>query len=95
MQLSAKKLPGVQKQLENGDWELWLDGKVVGRTYEGHTVLLLGKDGKYYLFSWKEEIAIPVFDEDMPVGISNLEIKDGILQGNVHAGEVLVFERRF
>lgn len=94
LQLSAKKLSGVPKQLENGDWELCLDGKVVGRTYGGHTVLLLGKDGKYYLFSWKEEIAIPVFDEDMLVGISNLEVKDGILQGSVEAGEVLVLERR-
>ena len=91
LQLSEKKLPGVPGQLESGDWELVLDGKVVGRTYGGHTVLLLGKDDIYYLFSWKEEIQIPVFDEKMDVSGLGLEIKDGILQGKIKPGQVYIF----
>ena len=94
LQLSEKKLPGVPRQLECGDWELVLDGNVVGKTYGGHTVLLLGKDDSYYLFSWKEEIQIPVFDQKMDVSGFGLEIKDGILQGKTKPGQVYIFAKK-
>ena len=55
------------------------------------SVLMLAKDKKYYLFSWKEEIAIPVFDAQMQVNVSGLEIKDGMLQGSVKSGQTYIF----
>lgn len=89
LDLSEKKVTGKCEFISEGNWRLYKNGKVMGATFDGETILIFGEDDFGYLFSWSsDEINIPFYRRKIEVGYSGLTLKNDRLCGKVEAGKV-------
>ena len=78
LSLSSRKMWGEPVFAGAGEWLLMRDGRTVGASFGGQTLLLLDKDGsRLYVFSWKSgRKTLPLF------GMQPVQLPDGFTVSN-------------
>lgn len=88
--LSSRKPWGAVQFCSPGNWRLERNGKIVGATFDAHTLLLQDKNEKeLHLFSWRNGVqTLPLFNM-MPASLpDSFTVENGSLTGSFREGEV-------